>query len=264
MTERTRLFAANWKMNLEAAQVDQYLARFTAGLRESASNGIELAFYPSAIWLERLLRELTQVSSAGRSIFIGGQDLHPESAGAHTGDLSGEQLVSAGCTSVLCGHSERRQDHGEDDQLVAAKTEAALRVGLLPVVCVGESLEQREGGQTKDVLQRQVSTILETVLRTTETQQLPPIVIAYEPIWAIGTGRTATPDLAQDAHAAIRELIRTAAGVEAARATRLLYGGSVKPGNCEELIAEEDVDGFLIGGASLDPDSFLDIISRCG
>ena len=250
-------------MNFVASEVDAYLESFTAGLDDAAPDA-QVAFYPSALWLGRLVAKMTSVATP---VLLGGQDLHPLDSGAHTGDISGTQLASGGCNTVLCGHSERRQDHGEDDQLVAAKTGAALGSGLLPVVCVGESLEEREREETNRVLERQISAVLATVLDVTADGAAAPgapIVVAYEPIWAIGTGRTATPDLAQGAHAAIRSVIHATGGDEMAAATRILYGGSVKPSNCEELIAQEDVDGFLIGGASLDPDSFLDIIKRCG
>ena len=164
---RTPLFAANWKMHLSADDVDRYLADFGTGLdsiEARAQSPLEVAFYPSALWLERLTAATLGRGRKNVSVVIGGQDLHPLASGAHTGDISAEQLASAGCTSVLCGHSERRQDHGEDDQLVAAKTVAALRAGLQPIVCVGESLEEREGGQTESVLERQLGTVLQTVL----------------------------------------------------------------------------------------------------
>ncbi len=191
----------------------------------------------------------------GSSIAWGGQDLHPEDAGAHTGDVSALHLTDWGASWVLCGHSERRAEHGENDALVAAKVAQAQRRGLVPLLCVGETAAEREADRT------------ETVLRAQLGAALPPAgggpwALAYEPVWAIGTGRTATPDLAQEAHALLRAVVAERLGAGAAAALRILYGGSVKPDNAAELFARPDVDGFLIGGASLDPGSFLDIIRR--
>jgi triosephosphate isomerase len=246
---RRPLIAGNWKMNLRLAEVETYCRRLVeAGLADS---GPEVAIFPSPAFLETVSRGLAE-----SGVSWGGQDLHPQEHGAHTGDTSALQLVDFGCRWVLCGHSERRADWHESDELVAAKLLAALRAGLEPVLCVGESREERHAGDTESVLGRQLATALVPADR--------PWVLAYEPVWAIGTGLTATPEIAQEAHLFLRSEVRTTLGDEVADGLRILYGGSVKPANCEDLLAQPDIDGFLIGGASLDPDSFLDIIRRCG
>jgi triosephosphate isomerase len=198
---------------------------------------------------------------AGSGVAWGGQDLHPADRGAHTGDVSGGQLADLGCSWVLCGHSERRHDHGEGDDLVAEKVRAALRHRLAPLVCVGETREERRAGHTWEVLDRQLDAALAALPRPEEGAA--PWALAYEPVWAIGTGETATPALAQEAHAHLRQRLRVRLGEPAAARLRLVYGGSVKPDNAAELYAGEDVDGFLVGGASLDPGAFLAIIARC-
>ena len=184
----------------------------------------------------------------------GGQDLHPDPKGAHTGDVSGPQLVDAGCTWVLCGHSERRQDHGESDDLVAAKVAAAIEHGLTPMICLGETADERRSGETFAVLERQ----LNAALRPRPER----FALAYEPVWAIGTGETATPEIAQEAHAFLRDGLADLVGDESAAVKRILYGGSANPDNAAELAAQDDIDGFLVGGASLDPERFSSII-RC-
>ncbi len=185
----------------------------------------------------------------------GGQDLHTEDKGAHTGDVSGPQLVDAGCRWVLCGHSERRSDHGESDELVGQKAVAANRHGLYPMICLGETLAERQAGRTFEVLERQLSAALEG--------RPDPFALAYEPVWAIGTGETATPEIAQEAHNFLREHLADLLGEEVARVKRIVYGGSANPENAGTLIAESDIDGFLVGGASLDPEKFLAIIRSC-
>jgi triosephosphate isomerase len=193
---------------------------------------------------------------AGSEVGCGGQDIHPEDKGAHTGDVSGPQLVDAGCRWVLCGHSERRQDHGEGDDLVRQKAVTALRYGLTPLICVGETHAERQAGRTFEVLERQ--------LRAALTEGPATFTLAYEPIWAIGTGETATPEIAQEAHHFLRGLLAEMLDETAAEAKRILYGGSVNPQNAAELISKPDLDGFLVGGASLDPEKFLAIIRSCG
>ena len=233
---RSRIVAANWKMNLlraEAAALVQKLEEPPAGTR--------VVIFPSFPLIP------TVAELAGR-IEVGGQDLHPEDKGAFTGDVSGAQLKDAGCTWVLCGHSERRQGHGEGDDLVARKIAAAQRHGLTPMVCVGETRDERKAGDTLEVLERQVRSALESLQGE--------FALAYEPVWAIGTGETATPEIAQEAHKFIRSLL----GEE----VPILYGGSATPDNAAGLIAQPDVDGFLVGGASLDPGKFLSIIRASG
>jgi triosephosphate isomerase len=256
VSSRPPIVAANWKMNLLAADVE----RFAGALREQLPGLLgaapaEVVIFPSHPLLPVAREALDGIARCA----LGGQDLHPAPSGAHTGDVAGAQLVDAGARWVLCGHSERRAEHGEDDSTVRAKLEAAIAVELRPLLCVGESLEQREAGATEETIGAQLDAALPVLARLPE-----PPVVAYEPVWAIGTGRTATPETAQAAHAFLRARLARALGAECSAACRLLYGGSVKPANCAELLAEADVDGFLIGGASLDPDSFLDIIRRCG
>jgi triosephosphate isomerase (TIM) len=253
---RTPIFAANWKMNLLAADVARFATSMHAGLPPLLERAAgEVLIFPS----HPLLPVARDAFAGLAGCALGGQDLHAAPAGAHTGDVSGSQLADAGARWALCGHSERRHDHDEDDAAVAAKVEAALIAGLRPLLCVGESLAQREADATETVIGAQLGAALPALA---ESAGAP--VIAYEPVWAIGTGRTATPETAQAAHCFLRARLAAALGAERADACRLLYGGSVKPDNCVELLAAPDVDGFLIGGASLDPASFLDIIGRCG
>jgi triosephosphate isomerase len=186
---------------------------------------------------------------------VGGQDLHPEERGAHTGDVSAPQLADAGCAWVLCGHSERRQNHGESDEWVGLKVAAAARHRqLAPLICVGETRVERKEGRTFEVLARQLLAAL--------AGGPGPFALAYEPVWAIGTGETATPGIAQEAHRFLRARMAEEVGEGAAAAVPILYGGSVTPDNAAQLIVQPDLDGFLVGGASLDPQKFLAII-RC-
>ncbi len=240
--------AGNWKMNLDRATAEEYCARLAAA---DLPPEIEVLLFPP-----HTLVAVVSAALAQSTVSWGGQDLHPASAGAHTGDVSAKHLLDWGSTWVLCGHSERRQNHGEADALVSQKVVAAQAAGLAPVLCVGETQAEREAGATEDVLRRQI----ESALPAADGR----FSLAYEPVWAIGTGATATPALAQEVHAFLRGVVVELRGQTSAESCSILYGGSVKSANCEELLAEADVDGFLIGGASLDPESFLDIIRRCG
>ncbi len=233
---RPRIVAANWKMNLLRTEATELVRK----LREE-EGAARVVIFPSFPLIP------TVAELAGR-IEVGGQDLHPEDKGAFTGDVSGAQLKDAGCTWVLCGHSERRQGHGEGDDLIARKIAAAQRHGLIPMVCVGETRDERKAGDTFKVLERQVRSALEALQGD--------FVLAYEPVWAIGTGETATPEMAQEAHKFIRGLL--------SQDVPILYGGSATPDNAAGLIAQPDVDGFLVGGASLDPGKFLSIIRASG
>jgi triosephosphate isomerase len=217
-------------------------------------HGVEAAVFPSFPLLPAVVAELT-----GTGVGVGAQDLHPEDAGAHTGDVSGAQIADAGCGWVIVGHSERRRDHGEEDSLVARKLRAAARHHLRPIFCLGESREERRAGSTFAVLERQLAPALAAA-----PQSGADWVVAYEPVWAIGTGDTATPEQAQEAHAFLRERVALLGSPVLAAGLRLLYGGSVKPDNAAELIAQPDVDGFLVGGASLDAGRFLAIMHACG
>ena len=200
----------------------------------------------------------TAVTAAeGSAIAISAQNLHWEREGAFTGEVSARMIVEAGCRYVIVGHSERRQYFGETDETVHRKTQAALLAGLTPIVCVGETLPEREAGSTNDVLRRQFAGGFAALTDADFSR----ILIAYEPVWAIGTGRTATPEIAEDAHRFIRELADARFGSSCANAVRILYGGSVKPDNVKGLMAQPDLDGALVGGASLDPKSFAAIVN---
>ncbi len=239
---RRPLVAGNWKMHLDR---ERALALSRSLLATAWPGEVEVVLFPSYPLLFPLAELL-----AGSPIGLGGQDLHPEAEGAHTGDVSGSQLIDAGCHWVIVGHSERRRDHGESDELVARKARAALAAGLSPVACVGESREERQAGQTFDVLARQLAPLPVD----------PRLVVAYEPVWAIGTGEAATPESANDAQAFVRTRIARTAGAAAAERLRILYGGSVVPATAADLAAMPEIDGFLVGGASLDPERFRAII----
>ena len=195
----------------------------------------------------------------GSKVEVGGQNLYWEKEGAFTGEISGDMLTAVGAKWVLVGHSERRQYFGETDETVLKRTRAAVAAGLKPVVCVGETLQEREAGQTESVLDRQ----FEVGIAGLSADEFSEIAIAYEPVWAIGTGKTATPEMAQQAHAYLRSLVEQKYGSEAAASVRLLYGGSVKPENAKALMGQADIDGALVGGASLQPASFAAIVNAC-
>ncbi|MEZ5330561.1 MAG: triose-phosphate isomerase [Thermoanaerobaculia bacterium] len=245
---RRPLVGGNWKMHLLPEEATGYCRVFGPAVADA---GPEVVLFPSFPLLPAVAAAL-----AGSPVACGGQDLHTADSGAHTGDVSGGQLAAVGCRWVLCGHSERRHDHGESDELVGAKALAARRHGLMPLVCVGETKQERTAGRTEEVLARQLTAALADGVDRFE--------LAYEPVWAIGTGETATPETAQEAHAFLRAALGDLRGEETAAACRILYGGSVKPANAAELAARPDLDGFLVGGASLDAESFLAIIRVCG
>jgi triosephosphate isomerase len=237
-------------MHFLAADARGWCTQLRRGLATSPAD-VEAVVFPS-----HPLLAVVSAALEGSPLELGGQDLHPAGEGAHTGEVSGRQLVDAGCRWVLCGHSERRRDHGEDDEVVARKVAAAARAGLAPVLCLGETGDERKAGRTEEVLDRQLS--------AGAAAAPEGLVVAYEPVWAIGTGETATPELAQQAHAFLRRRLETLLSKPVAGTTRILYGGSVKPENAGALAAEEDIDGFLVGGASLDPEKFLAIMVSCG
>jgi triosephosphate isomerase len=252
---RRRIVAGNWKMHFLAAEA----AEFCHELRRGPAARVEVVLFPSFPLLPAVAAAL-----AGSEVALGAQDLHPADRGAHTGDVSGAQIRDAGCRWVLCGHSERRRDHAESDELIARKVAAAARHGLAPLLCVGETREQREAGETLAVLVRQLRSGLSSLPppATPAAVERVGLVIAYEPVWAIGTGLTASPETAQEVHEFLRAEAAGLAGEGAA--VTLLYGGSVTPANAAGLIAQPDVDGFLVGGASLDPRQFLAIIACSG
>lgn len=238
MTTRRALVAANWKMNGLRAANDVWLNDFA---RHNANFRCDVVVCSPTVYLHQLSERL------GRDQ-IGAQDVSEHTPGAYTGDIAAEMLKDSGCDWVIVGHSERRQWHGEADAVVASKAARALEAGLRPIVCVGETLQQRESGQTHAVLKSQLSAVIARI----GAEGLAVGALAYEPVWAIGTGRTATPDQAQEVHAALRAQIDN-------RDVRILYGGSVKPGNAADIFAQPDIDGGLIGGASLVAADFLAI-----
>ncbi len=246
---RKILVAGNWKMHGSKAMVSTLLEGLLAG--SSADGNADLAVFPSFPYLP-----LTQTFLSGSHIQWGGQTLNPNAQGAHTGETSGNMLVDMGCQYVLVGHSERRSIYGESDADVALRFKAALDAGLEPILCVGESLEEREAGDTEAVVGRQ----LDAVINSVGIDAFSQATIAYEPVWAIGTGLTATPAQAQSVHAFIRDKL-SALNVIIAGQLRILYGGSVKGSNAAELFAQDDIDGGLVGGASLTAEDFLAIYS---
>lgn len=244
---RQPLVAGNWKMNGSREGVRDLLEGIKAGSDEVIA--AEVAVCPPYVFIPEAEELLN-----GSTIAWGGQNLSTEASGAFTGEISASMLLDYGCKYVIVGHSERRTLYGEDDALVAKKFAAARAAGLVPIFCVGETLEEREAGITEEVVKRQ----LDAVIELEGVDALASSVIAYEPVWAIGTGKTATPEQAQEVHAFIRGQV-AAQDQTVAEGLRILYGGSMKPGNAAELLAQADIDGGLIGGASLQADDFLAI-----
>jgi triosephosphate isomerase (TIM) len=249
MAARQPLIAGNWKMNglrADGVALAEAVAKGAGGL------ACGFVVCPPATLLAPVAAAL-----AGSRVGLGGQDCHAKAKGAHTGDISAAMLADIGCSHVIVGHSERRSDHGEDDAAVNAKALAAQAAGLTAIVCVGESEAERDSGRTLDVVGRQVRGSLPAGATAANT------VVAYEPVWAIGSGRTPTPAQIQEVHAHIRAAVAACLGAAQADAVRLLYGGSVKPGNAAEILALQDVDGALVGGASLVAEDFLAIGKSC-
>jgi len=251
MTSRIPMIAGNWKMNLTLAEAVQLVNAIAESLK--GLDRLEVLVAPP---FPALLRVKETIGKA--PILLAGQNMHWEAQGAFTGEVSAAMLTEAGCTHVILGHSERRTLFGETDELIDRKASAAVKRGLVPIVCIGETLEEREKGLTFQVLERQLSLSLKSFK---EGKRLPPTtILAYEPVWAIGTGRTATPEQAQEAHHFIRQWLKGQFGEQPAEAVRILYGGSVKPDNVTDLMSKPDIDGALVGGASLKPESFLPIV----
>ena len=247
---RTPLIAGNWKMHKTLRESAALAAAVVT--RAGAMADVDIVLAPTA-------PALAAVSAAvdGHRIGVAAQNMHWEREGAFTGEISAAMIRDTGASWVIIGHSERRQLFGETDESVARKVRAALTARLTPIVCIGETLAERDAGDTLAVLDRQVRRGLDDVTGS----ELASFVIAYEPVWAIGTGRTATPAQAQQAHAHIRQRLTQWFGADASAACRLLYGGSVKPDNAQALLAQPDIDGALVGGASLDLDAFMAIVS---
>ncbi len=242
--------AGNWKMYKTPAETTQFFEKFAplvAGVEQR-----EIVICPPFTNLAAAV-----AAAQGTRIQIGAQNLYWKKEGAFTGEIAPGMIKAVGCSHVIIGHSERRQFFGETDESVYLKTVAALEAGLTPVVCVGERLEERESGKTAEVLSGQ----FRNGIARLSPEQFARIVVAYEPVWAIGTGKTATPEIAADAHGVLRGEARVAFGEQAAGALRILYGGSVKPDNTKALMAQEDIDGVLVGGASLEPASFAAIVN---
>lgn len=246
---RKKLIAANWKMYKTPQQAREFVSAFLPRVRGHIRD--EIVLCPPFISIPATVEAVQ-----GSEIGVGGQDMFWEKEGAFTGATSAQMLLSAGCSHVIIGHSERRQYFGETDDTVNRKLRATLAAGLKPIVCVGELLEERQGGLTEKVLERQCG----IAFRDISGGDAIPMVIAYEPVWAIGTGKTATPEMAADAHRLIRAQAAKAFGEGVAGQMRMLYGGSVKPENAKALMAQPEIDGALVGGASLDPQSFAAIV----
>jgi len=246
---RTKLIAANWKMYKTPAEakafVDAFLPLVAGHTRD------EIALFPSPVLLPTVIEAVR-----GSRVAVGAQNIHFAEEGAYTGETSVGQLKAVGGMQTLIGHSERRQYFAETDAIVNKKLHTALKHGVLPIVCIGEVIEEREAGKTASVLETQVKCAFAGIT----AEAAAPIVIAYEPVWAIGTGKTATPEIAVDAHKIIRAEVAKLLGADVAARMRILYGGSVKPDNATALMSQEEIDGALVGGASLKPDSFSAIV----
>ncbi|PKN55406.1 MAG: triose-phosphate isomerase [Deltaproteobacteria bacterium HGW-Deltaproteobacteria-14] len=247
---RRRIIAGNWKMftDLEEAVA---LARGVAEATARFATDVDVVVIPPSCLIAPV------VSALGEShVGVGAQNMHPEPRGAYTGELSGPMLTSVGCSYVVCGHSERRHLFGETSEFVGTKVAAAHRFGLTPILCVGETLEEREAGETEAIVGEQLRRGIDGLTK----EEIAATIIAYEPVWAIGTGRTASAEQAQAVHAHLRAQLVKRAGAQVAEAVRIQYGGSVKPSNAGELLSQPDIDGALVGGASLKADSFAGIV----
>jgi triosephosphate isomerase len=243
------MIAANWKMYKTPDQTRDFFRDFLPQVAGHTRD--EIVVCPPYVDLAAGIE-----AAKGSNVAIGGQNVHWKDEGAFTGEISASMLLAVGATHVIVGHSERRQYFGESDDTVNLRLKAALQAGLTPICCVGEVLEEREAGLTDDVLRRQCVRAFHAI----SAKKAAKMVVAYEPVWAIGTGKTATPELAAEAHAVIRSEVTEIFGEEYASNLRILYGGSVKPDNASALMAQEGIDGALVGGASLDPKSFAAIV----
>jgi triosephosphate isomerase len=245
---RTPFIAGNWKLNKTIAEAEAFIGALLPQV--GAVEGVEVAVCPSFLALQAMVD-----SARGSAVQVYAQTMHEEDSGAFTGEVSAPMLAEVGVQGVILGHSERREYFGETDRALARKVPRALEAGLVPILCVGETEDERERGDTERKLRHQVQEALDDV----PVDRLPEVVVAYEPIWAIGTGQVATPEQAQDAVAFVRALVE-GFDRDAGQAVRVLYGGSLKPDNAAELLALPDVDGALVGGASLEADAFAAIV----
>lgn len=244
---RKKLVAGNWKMFTTPAEAEKLVDGIKAGTAQS--EGVDVLVCPPFTSIPAVVTAV-----AGSLLKVGGQNMHWEESGAYTGEISAKMLLTLGCSHVILGHSERRQYFFETDLTVNAKLKTALAAGLIPVVCVGETLEQREAGEMKNVVKAQILGAFDQI----SADDFTKAIIAYEPVWAIGTGRTATPEQAEEVHDFIRVILSERYGD--AESTIILYGGSVKPDNAGELFGQPNIDGGLVGGASLKADSFVEIV----
>jgi triosephosphate isomerase len=249
MTARRPLIAGNWKMYKTGSEAVDFVKTFKPVAAEISD--VEIMIAPPFTALDLVAREIGTAD-----IQLGAQNLHWHPEGAYTGEIAAGMLTAAGCRYVIIGHSERRQYFGETDETVNLKIEAAMRAGLAPVLCIGETESQRDAGETFSVLDKQVQNGLKGQL----SEKLESLVVAYEPVWAIGTGKTATKEQAQEVHQYLRQRFSELFDGDFAQSLRILYGGSVKPSNIKDLMAMPDIDGALVGGASLDPDSFGQLV----
>ena len=248
-----RLFiAGNWKMNLDKARSQQLARDVVEAARAPAAGKIDVAVCPATVYLDAVAQVV-----AGSSVGLGSQNMYHEASGAFTGEVSGPMLRDLGCRYVILGHSERRHILGETDELINKKVLAALAVELTPIVCVGELLAEREAGQTAEIIRRQFAGSLAGLTE----QQIGQVVIAYEPVWAIGTGKVATPSQAEEVHVELRKIMLQRYNSQLAESVRIQYGGSVNAANAAELLAQKNIDGALVGGASLKADEFARILA---
>ena len=246
---RKKIIAGNWKMNIKPSETAALVKAVAESTKDFA--GVDIVCCTPAIDIPAAV-----ATAEGTQVEVGAENAHWEASGAFTGEISTPMLIDAGAKYVIIGHSERRQYFGETDETVNKRTRAVIAAGLTAIVCVGETLEEREAGKLNEVIERQMNVGLKDV----SAADCAKLVIAYEPVWAIGTGKTATPDQAQEVHALIREILAKLVGAETAETVRIQYGGSMKPSNAAELLAKKDIDGGLIGGAALKAADFAGII----
>jgi triosephosphate isomerase (TIM) len=252
MADRRLIIAGNWKMHKTAPETKAFVHQLIAGLR-GANAPCEVIIAPPFTSISAAVEE-----ARGTDVLVSGQNLHWEDKGSYTGEVSGPMLRDAGCSHVIAGHSERRQYFGETDETVNLRLKAAMRAGLVPIFCLGETLEQRQQGRTFSVVKSQLLDGMKGLAIDDPSR----FVIAYEPVWAIGTGQTATPEQAQEVHGFLRNELVAAQGPEVGNSVRILYGGSVKPDNARSLMGCKDIDGGLVGGASLKVEDFIGIITE--
>lgn len=248
---RKVVIAGNWKMNKTGAEGKAFVEAFKPLVADISD--VEIVVCPTFTALSEVV-----AAAAGSNVKVGAQNIHWAESGAFTGEISADMLKETGVEYVIIGHSERRQYFGETDETVNSRLKAALAAGLIPMVCIGELLEERENGKTESVINTQVRGAFEGI----SNDDMEKVIIAYEPVWAIGTGKTATPEMAEETHAYVRSVVADMFGQETADRVRIQYGGSMKSANSAELIAQEDIDGGLVGGASLEADSFADLIKN--